>query len=99
MPAWYVDVLLPAARAILAAPPADDGRRAWPHARWVPVLRKAGWPVETRTITLDADGHTSGVGRVGAVTVTAAVVPLAWLRQLAEATGARWADACRGTVD
>lgn len=90
-----------AARAILAAPPPDDGRRGWPHHRWVGPLRKAGWPVEAREIVVDAEGHTSPAvaGRRGEIVVPASVVPLTWLAELARRLGVPWRDACRGTVD
>lgn len=85
------------AGAIRAAPPDDGtGRRANPVARWLTVLRRAGWPVEAVVVTLPAltsDGRPCTKGD------TLSCVPEAWLRLLAVRLGVPWAEACRRTVE
>lgn len=93
-----------AAADILATTPVPDGYpatgRAMPHRRWVSLLRRAGWPVET--VEILAPQHEHRGPRAGQRTADApqpvSVVPLAWLRLLAARLGVPIADACRGIV-
>lgn len=88
-------------RAALAVP-ADWPRRGrvMPRQTWVPILRRAGWPVAQ--VEAELPQHEHGGLRAGQRTGSApqavTVVPAAWLRQLAARLGVPWAYACRGTV-
>lgn len=72
------------ARAILADTPLPAGwpatGRAWPGKYQVPILRKAGWPVETVTALVPQREH-RGVRsgqQTGEVPQPPSVVPMAW---------------------
>lgn len=95
-----------AAAAVLAAglPLAEweAGRdRAIPAARWVRLLRGAGWPVLTVEVMLPQREHRGGPRhgqRTGHAPQPVVVVPETWLREMARRLGVPWRDACRGTV-
>lgn len=89
------------ARAILAGTPLPAGWPAtgcaWPTARAVQLLRKAGWPVETVTALIPSGKAPPG-GRQPLVRQPIAVAPLAWLEELARRLGCDLTDVCRGLI-
>lgn len=92
------------ARAIRADAPVPAGYpatgRGWPSAKAVRLLRRAGWPVEIVSALIPQYEHRGP--RKGQRTADAvqpvAVVPLAWLEDLARRLGCDLDDVCRGLI-
>lgn len=90
-----------AIRAALPVPADYPAKgRAWPEKRVANLLHRAGWPVETVTALVPQREHRGP--RTGQQTRDApqpvAVVPLAWLEELARRCGCDLADVCRGLI-
>lgn len=72
--------------------------RAWPDARSVSLLRKAGWPVETIQALLPSETAAFHAVHKPHVRQPVAVVPAEWLTELARRLGCALADVCRGLI-
>lgn len=90
-----------AARIVAAEMPAawslPSEIAAMPAARWIPPLRRVGWPLRYSSAVLPQYDHRTGE-RVGMEERGVVVVPESWLKRLAEVLGVPWAVACRGVV-